>query len=141
MSKYYVTVADSMTQATTAFAALQTSPDGSTIQNIKVPNGMTRISTIGTIVSPDVISVIDVGNSFTLQFSGAGMVDGIQELNAGSTCCQETGTSVTGTLAVAMAHYRDVNIRVKGGDVITLAAAYSGTDPGSPFIAVTLGFD
>lgn len=141
MSKYYVTIADSMTQATTAFAALQTSPDGSTIQNIKVPNGMTRISTIGHIVSPDVISVIDVGNNYTLQFSGAGMVDGIQELNAGATCCQETGTSVTGSLNFAHATYRDVNIRVKGGDVITVAAAYSGTDPGSPFIAVTLGFD
>ncbi len=141
MSKYYVTLADSVTQATTAFAALQTSPDGSTIQNVKVPMGMSRISTIACVLSPDVISVIDTGNNFTLQFSGAGMVDGIQELNAGALCNQETGTSVTGDLTFATAHYRDVNIRVKAGDVITLAAAYSGTDPGSPFIAVTLGFD
>lgn len=141
MSKYYVVVADSVTQATTAFAALQTSPDGSTIQNIKVPNGMTRISTLATCLSPDVISIIDTGNNFTLQFSGAGMVDGIQELNAGALCNQETGTSVTGDLVFANAHYRDVNIRVKGGDVITIAAAYSGTDGGSPFVAVCLGFD
>ncbi len=141
MARYYVTIADSVTQATTAFAALQTAPDGSTIQNIKVPNGMTRISVLGVSLTPDVISIIDTGNSFTLQFSGAGMVDGIQELHAGSLCTQETGTSVTGDLVFANAHYRDVNIRVKGGDVITVAAAYSGTDPGSPFIAVTLGFD
>lgn len=141
MAKYYVTVADSVTQATTAFAALQTAPDGSTIQNIKVPNGMTRISVLGISISPDVVAIIDTGNTFTLQFSGAGMVDGIQELNAGALCSQSTGTSVTGDLDFAHAHYRDVNIRVKGGDVITIAAAYSGTDGGTPFVAVTVGFD
>lgn len=141
MARYYVTIADSVTQAADAFAALQTSPDGSTIQNIKVPMGATRISVVGTCLSPDVISVIDTGNNFTLQFSGAGMVDGIQELHAGSLTNQETGTSVTGDLVISPPHYRDTNLRVKAGDVISVAAAYSGTDGGSPFIAVTLGFD
>lgn len=141
MAKYWVVVGDSVTQAANAFAALQTTPDGSTIQNIKVPMGVTRISKIATLVNHDGAATVDTGNCFTLQFSGAGMVDGIQELDAGALISQETGTSVTGTLTYQQAVYRDVNIRVKEGDIITVAGAYSGTDSGSPFVAACLGFD
>lgn len=140
MAKYYVTVADLMTQATNTFTAVQTLPDGGTLSSIKVPPGMTKISVIGTAVTHDIAATIDTGNNFTLQFSGTGLVDGIQELYAGTVASQETGTSVTGTLSHNPAFYRPVDIKVKPGEV-TVAAAYDGTDPGSPAIAITLGFE
>ena|SRR3990167_6805186 len=140
MAKYYVTVGDSMTQATTTFTAVQTAPDGTTLSSIRVPPGMTRISSIGAAVTHDVISVIDTGNNFVIQLSGTGLADGIQELLVGGLATQETGTSVSGNLTARPAFYRDVDIKLKAGDII-VSAAYSGTDPGSPFIAITLGFE
>ena len=140
-AKYFVTVANSMTQATTTFTAAQTAPDGSTLSNIKVPQGVTKISVVGSAITHAVISVIDTGNNFTAQFTGPGMVDGTQELNIGALATQETGTSVTGNCSYRPAFYRPVDMRVKAGDVINVAFAYDGTDPGSPFAAVTLGFE
>ncbi|MDI6721023.1 MAG: hypothetical protein QMD85_01440 [Candidatus Aenigmarchaeota archaeon] len=140
MAKYYVTVSDSMTQATTTFTAVQTLPDGGTLSTIKVPPGMKKISVIGTCLTHDGAAVIDTGNAFFLQFSGTGMVDGIQEVVIGGLMSQETGTSVTGTYTHQPAVYRNVDINVKAGE-ITVAAAYNGTDGGSPFVAVTLGFE
>ena len=140
MAKYYITVADSMTQATTTYAAVQTLPDGGTLSSVKVPPGMSKISVIGTALTHDVIAVIDTGNNFTLQLSGTGLKDGIQEIPLGALMATEVGTSVTGSLSFAHANYRMVDIAVKPGE-ITLAAAYDGTDPGSPFCAITLGFD
>ena len=140
-AKYFVTVADAMTQAANTFVAAQTAPDGSTISNIKVPQGVTKISVIGSAITHDVIAVIDTGNNFTCQLTGPGMVDGTQELNIGALATQETGTSVTGTMSLRPAFYRPVDIKVKAGDVINVALAFDGTDPGSPFAAVTLGFE
>ncbi len=140
MAKYYVTVGDSMTQATTTFAAVQTQADGGTLSSVKVPPGMTKISEIATMVMHDVISVIDTGNNFTLQLSGTGLKDGIQEIPIGALMTEEVGTSVTGNFATAGAVYRKVDIALKPGE-ITLSAAYDGTDPGTPFMAVTLGFE
>ena len=140
MAKNYITVGNIMTQATTVFSSVTTGPDGGTVSSIKVPPGATRISVIGTAISHDVISVIDTGNNFTIQLSGTGMVDGIQEFNAGALATQETGTSVTGELTFCPARYRGVDVRVKQGE-INVAAAYDGTDPGSPLIVITFGFD
>lgn len=140
MAKYYVTVGDSMAQATTTFAAVQTQPDGGTLSSIKVPPGMTKISEIATLVIHDVVAIIDTGNNFTLQLSGTGMKDGIQEVPIGALMAEEVGTSVTGNFAIAHAEYRKVDIQLKPGE-ITLSAAYDGTDPGTPFMAVTLGFE
>ena len=140
MARYYITVADSMTQATNTFGSVQTLPDGGTLSSVKVPPGVSRISVLGTALTHDVAATIDTGNNFTLQLSGTGMVDGIQEFNAGALTSQETGTSVTGTLSIKPAHYRPIDVRVKQGE-INVAAAYDGTDGGSPFICVTLGFE
>lgn len=140
-AKYFVTVADAMTQAANSFVAMQTAPDGSTINNIKVPQGVTKISMIGAIVTHDIIAVIDTGNNFTLQLTGPGLVDGTAELNIGALACQETGTSVTGTLTFRPPTYMPVDIKVKGGDIINAACAFDGTDPGSPFSAITIGFE
>lgn len=140
MAKYYVTVGDSMTQAANTFAAVQTLPDGGTLSSIKVPPGMNKISVFGVAVTHDGAATIDTGNNFTVQLSGTGMKDGIQELHAGALASQETGTSVTGDLTAEPAAYRNVEIGLKPGEIV-VAAAYDGTDPGSPFIAVTLGFE
>ena len=140
MAIYYVTVGDSMAQAADSFSTVQTKPDGGTLSSIKVPPGMSRISIIGASVSHDGASTIDTGNNFTLQLSGSGMKDGIQEFNVGSLMSQETGTSVTGTLSLKPPFYRNVEVMVKPGE-INVAAAFDGTDPGTPFLALTFGFD
>ena len=140
MAKYYVTVGDAMTQAANTFVAVQTLPDGGTLSSIKVPPEMTKITEIGVAITHDVAATIDTGNNFTIQLSGTGMKDGIQELNAGALQSQETGTSVTGDYTNEPATYRKVDIDLKPGEVV-VAAAFDGTDPGSPFIAVTLGFE
>lgn len=139
--KYFVTVADAMTQAANTFVAMQTAPDGSTLNNIKVPQGVQKISMIGSAISHDGAATVDTGNNFTLQLTGPGMVDGTQEVHIGTLLSQETGTSVTGTLTHQPAFYRTVDMKVKPGDVINAACAYDGTDPGSPFAAVTVVFE
>ena len=140
MAKYYVTVADSMTQAANTFTAVQTLPDGATLNSIKVPPNMKKISVLGSALTHDGAATADTGNNFTVQLSGTGMVDGIQEFNVGALESQETGTSVTGFLSQAPAEYRGVDVNVKPGEIV-VSAAFDGTDPGSPFIAVTLGFE
>ena len=140
MAKYYVTVANIMTQATTVFSAVQTLPDGGTLSSIKVPPDMKKISVLGVSLSHNDISVIDTGNNFTVQLSGTGLVDGIQEFLVGTLACQEVGTSVGASLSAEKANYREVDINVKPGEIV-LSAAYSGTDPGSPLCVITLGFE
>jgi len=140
MAKYYVTVGDSMTQATTTFAAVQTQPDGGTLSSVKVPPGMTKISEIAFACIHDLIAVIDTGNNLTLQLSGTGLKDGIQELQIGALFDTEVGTAVTGSVTFQNAEYRKVDIALKPGEIV-LSAAYDGTDPGTPFMAVTLGFE
>ena len=140
MAKYYVTVADIMTQAANVFASVQTLPDGGTLSSIKVPPGMTKISVVGVALSHDSVAVIDTGNNFTLQLSGTGLVDGIQELHIGTLAAQEVGTSVGASLTAEKADYRQVDIKLKPGEIV-LSAAYDGTDPGSPLAVITLGFE
>ena len=133
----YVTVADSMAQVTNAFVAAQTLPDGSTQVGIKIQAGESMITMIGSGITIDGAWTIDTGNNFTIRFSGKASVDGEQEINIGALKCDETGTSVTGTLTALPATYQPVQIRVKEGD-LTVSFAYDGTDPGTPFAAVTL---
>ena len=140
MAKYYVTVGDAMTQATNTFAAVQTLPDGGTLSSIKVPPDMKKITVLGAAVTHDGAATIDTGNNFVVQLSGTGLVDGIQEFLVGALASQETGTSVTGTLSAQPANYRPIDVNLKPGEVV-VSAAYTGTDPGSPFIGLTLGFE
>src|SRR3990167_2590780 len=140
MAKYYVTVGNIMTQATNVFSAVQTLPDGGTLSSIKVPPGMTKLSVLGVSLSHDSIAVIDTGNNFTVQLSGTGLVDGIQEFHVGTLAAQEVGTSVGASLTAEKASYRDVDVKLKPGEIV-ISAAYDGTDPGSPLCVVTLGFE
>ena len=140
MAKYYVTVGNIMTQATTVFSSVQTLPDGGTLSSIKVPPEMKKISVMGVALSHNDVAVIDTGNNFTVQLSGTGLVDGIQEFHVGTLGTQEVGTSVGASLTAEKANFRDVDVNVKPGEIV-VSAAYDGTDPGSPVIAVTLGFE
>ena len=140
MAKYYVTVADAMTQAANTFAAVQTLPDGGTLSSIKVPPGMTKISVLGSALTHDGAATIDTGNNFTIQLSGTGLVDGIQEFNIGALAVQEVGTSVGAALVAESANYRNIEVNLKPGEIV-VSAAYDGTDPGSPLLVVTLGFE
>src|SRR3990167_10586832 len=94
MAKYYVTVGNIMTQATNTFSSVQTLPDGGTLSSIKVPPDMKKITVLGSALTHDVIGVIDTGNNFTIQLSGTGLVDGIQEFNVGALSNGEVGTSL-----------------------------------------------
>ena len=125
-----------MSQATTTYAAVQTLPDGGTMVDLVVQAGESEIFMIGSVVVIDGAWTVDTGNNFTLRLTGKGLVDGDQELNVGVLKCDETGTSVTGTLTSSPAFYQPVSIRVRQGH-INVSAAYDGTDPGTPFLAVT----
>ena len=140
MAKYYVTVADSMSQGSATFSGVQTLPDGGTLSSIKVPPDMKKISVLGTCLSNDLISVIDVGNNFTVQLSGTGLVDGIQEFNIGALFSGEVGTSVGMSWDAQPANYRPIDVNVKPGEIV-VSCAYDATDPGTPFVAITLGFE
>ena len=140
MAKYYVTVGDAMTQAANTFAGVQTLPDGGTLSSVKVPPDMKKISVLGTALTWDGQATIDTGNNFTIQLSGTGMVDGIQEFNIGALFNDEVGTSVGMSFDAQHANYRNVDVNVKPGEIV-VSAAYDGTDPGSPFCVVTLGFE
>lgn len=140
MAKYFITVGDSMSQAANTYSAVQTLPDGGTLSTVKIPPGASKISVIGAAVIVDGAQAVDTGNNFTLRFTGTGLTDGDQEVGIGALCSQETGTSVTGCLTTESATYTPCDIRVRAGE-LSLAAAFDGTDPGTPFVVVTLGFD
>ena len=83
-------------------------------------------------------STIDTGNVVFLKLSGAGLVDGDQELVVGGGVADETSTSVTSDTAYLPATYQRCFIRVKPGNDVYCSASYNGTDSGTQVIAVTL---
>ena len=52
----------------------------------------------------------------------------------------EVGTSVGMSWDAQPANYRNIDVNVKPGEIV-VSAAYDATDPGTPFVAVTLGFE
>lgn len=127
-----------MSQAANTYASVQTKPDGGTLSTVPIPSDARRIVAIGAAVVIDGAHTADTGNNFTLKLSGTGMVDGEQELIVGSMASQETGTSVTGEITLMGAWYQPTDIRVKPGQDINVSAAFDGTDPGTPFLVITL---
>ena len=136
----YITVGDSMGQATVVYAAVVTLPDGTTVSDVPIQAGESVISVIGSALTIDGAWTVDTGNNYTLKLSGKALVDGDQELNVGASVSSEVGTSVTGALTLEPAFYQPTVIRVREGHM-NVSVAYDGTSPGTPFIAITLGID
>jgi len=138
---YYMTRHDSMAQAVNTYVELLTGTDGGTPGRIKVPDGKTRISQIISAIVVDGGVTVDIGSNFTLKLSGTALREAEQEIGVGGIGGTEVGTSVGNSLESYPADVQFVDIKVKAGSELILNGAYSGTDLGTPFMSITLGFD
>ena len=141
MSLYYVRH-DSMTQATTTFAPVETASDGSTAGPIAIPPGMKMIKSIGAGFAVNGAHTVNTGPVYVLRLTGTGALpDGNQDLVLGSLHHDNGAGTVTDTDTVNMAPLRiPVNIAVNAGADLALQAAYYGTDAGSPQISIEIEF-
>ena len=135
---YYFTVGVEGTAATNTYTALNTGIDNATVTAVRIPSGTSAITMVGGAYSVSTTWTIDTGNVVFVKLSGAGLVDGDQELVIGGGVADETGTSVTSDTAYLPATYQRCNIRVKPGNDVYCSASYNGTDSGTQVIAVTL---
>ena len=142
MALYYVRH-DSMTQATTTFAPIETGSDGSTAGPIAIPPGVKKIKSITANFAVDGAQVTDTGPIFFLRLSGTGALpDGTQEFVLGSLHLDDGGGTLTYTDSQIFKPLRlETDIKVNGGADLSLAGAYIGTDAGSPQISVELEFE
>ena len=141
MALYY-TRHDSMTQATTTFAPVETAADGSTAGPIAIPPGVSMITRIVASVAIDGAQTTDTGPIFVLRLTGTGALpDGNQDLVLGSLHLDDGGGTLTYTAnKIIKPLVLDVNIAVKPGADLALQAAYYGTDAGSPQLSVEVEF-
>ena len=142
MSLYY-TRHDSMTQATTTFAPIETAADGSTAGPIAIPPGVTKIKTISAGFAVNGTHTVNTGPVYVLRLTGTGALpDGNQDLVLGSLHHDNGAGTVTDTDTVNMAPLRiPCNIAVKPGADLALQGAYYGTDAGSHQIAIEVEFE
>lgn len=139
---YYVRH-DSMTQATTTFAPVETATDGSTAGPIAIPPGVKAIKSISAGFAVNGAHSVNTGPVYVLRLTGTGALpDGNQDLVLGSIHHDNGGGTVTDTDTVNMAPLRiPVNIAVNAGADLALQAAYYGTDAGSPQISIEIEFE
>ena len=131
---YYVRV-DSMGQATTTFALVETTAEGGTSTIVTEKNAR-RIVSVDTVVVHNAAQV-ETGENYVVKLSGVGMTE--QELVAGSVQTGLGGGTITDTEVLLVEPFVDnVDIAITGGNQLNVSAAYLGTDPGTPFIAVGL---
>ena len=142
MSLYY-TRHDSMTQATTTFAPVETASDGSTAGPVAIPPGVKRIKGIVANVVVDGAMVTDTGPIFVLRLAGTGALpDGAQELVLHSMHLDDGGGTLTYTDTQILRPLQlAVDIKVNAGADLAVSAAYYGTDAGSPQLMVELEFE
>ncbi len=142
MALYYVRH-DSMTQATTTFAPVETASDGSTAGPIAIPPGVKRIKSISVGFAINGAHSVNTGPVYVLRLTGTGALpDGNQDLVLGSIHHDNGGGTVTDTDTVNMSPLRiPVDIAVNPGADLALQAAYYGTDGGSPQLSVEIEFD
>ena len=139
MALYY-TRHDSMTQATTTFAPVETDSEGATAGPIPLDPSVRRIISIRATCVVDGAQATDTGFIIVLRLSGTGAVrDGPQELVLYVGHLNDGGGTLTYTASVlAKTLYLPVSIEVNGGTDLVLGAAYYAADPGSPQLSVTL---
>ena len=142
MALYY-TRHDSMTQATTTFAPVETAADGSTAGPIAIPPGVKIIKSISAGFAVNGAHSVNTGPVYVLRLTGTGALpDGNQDLVLGSVHHDNGGGTVTDTDTINMHPLNiPVSIAVNPGADLALQAAYYGTDAGSPQIAVEIEFE
>ena len=142
MALYYVRH-DSMTQATTTFAPVETASDGSTAGPIAIPPGVKKIKSISAGFAVNGAHSVNTGPVYVLRLTGTGALpDGNQDLVLGSIHHDNGGGTVTDTDTVNMAPIRiPVDIKVNAGADLALQAAYYGTDAGSPQLSIEIEFE
>lgn len=131
----YYTRADSMGQATTTYNAIETTAENAT-SAIVTDKSASRITQIWACAIINAAAV-DTDDTFVLKISGTGMAQ--QEIPLFTTLSQKGAGTITDTSVDAQPPVNlPINIDIRGGNSLSLAGAYVGTDPGTPFIAVTL---
>ena len=137
---YYFTRHGSMTQATTTFSAVEIDSEGATAGPIPLPPDVKAITSIRASVVVNGAHVTDTGVIIVLRLTGTGaLVDGVQELVLMSEHLEDgAGTLTYDVEKIIKPLFLPVRIAVNGGADLSVAAAYYGTDAGSPQISVTL---
>ena len=131
----YYTRLDSMGQATATYNAVETTADGatSTITTEKTARRITRLITAVVLNAAGAVT----GANFIVKLSATGMTE--QEIVVGSTVYEAGGGTTTDTFVqLYEPQVLPVDISLTGGNNLNIAASYVGTDPGTPFIGVTV---
>src|SRR5438309_4150352 len=103
---YYFTVGVEGTAATNTYTALNTGIDNSTVTAVRIPSGTSAITMLGGSFTALTTWTIDTGNCVFVKLSGAGLVDGDQELVLSGGIADETGTAVTSDTQFVPAAYQ-----------------------------------
>ena len=126
-----------MTQATAVYNPVETDPVNAALSTIKVPVGRRRITRIYVSVVLNAAAVV-TGAIYIVKIHGKA-VTSEQEIIVYSSQLEEGGGTVTDTqVQRSLLAILPVDIAVIPGNDIQLSAAYAGTDPGTPDIAVTI---
>ena len=132
----YFTRYDSNAGATAIYTPIETDPIGATLA-IKVPSYRTRITKIIVSVVGNAAQAV-TGAIYVLKVHGKA-VSSEQEIVVYASQYEEGGGTVTGTnVGSARPFILFCDIPVKAGNDLQLSWAYVGTDPGTPFINVTI---
>ena len=139
---YYFVRHDSMTQATTTFAAIETGSDGSTAGAIRIPAEAKKIRRITAGFAVDGAQTTITGPIFVLRLTGVNaLVRGNQDLVLGSLHLEDGGGTLTYTDSQIITPFTiETDIDVISGSDLQLQAAYYGADAGSPQISVEIEF-
>ena len=134
-SANYFTRLDSMTQAQQAFSPVETTA-GNATSTIAIPPGASKITKLIAAVTLNAAAVV-TGANYVVKLSGSGMTE--QEIVVSSTQYEAgAGTTTDTFVAIRPPVVIPVDIDVSGGNNLFIDAAYVGTDPGTPFIGVTV---
>ena len=135
----YRTRGDSATQATDIYAALETKPDGST-GGFEAPTGVRSINRMLVLAVLNANSATSIGgNNWVFEIAGDAISETAQEICGYNTFFEAGGGTVTATSII----YQNpavlpVELGLKGGNSMTVGAAYKGTALGAAFVAATL---
>lgn len=135
MTNYYTRV-DLMTQATATYNPVETGVDGSTAGPVATQTYESMIVGMTVAICLNADAVV-TGANYVIKLHGTGMTE--QEIVVASTQFEAGAGTLTDTdLTYTPAKHFPLMIPITPGMDVKISAAYVGTDPGTPFIAVTL---